>query len=161
MTFDLIYEPGEGSEYSNFGYALLAFVIEKVTGKSYDEVMHDKICKPAGMTNTLSDITERPIEKRAFGYTYNYFTGLEKASFLDMSFCLGYGQLLSTVEDLYLFDQALYTNKLLSEKSKELFFNNYGWFPVDCAVSSLVKQAKRKYYLFSGTDFYDIPSDPK
>ncbi|MDP8220051.1 MAG: hypothetical protein P9X26_01805, partial [Candidatus Stygibacter frigidus] len=46
---------------------------------------------------------------------------------LDMSFCLGAGQLLSTVEDLYLFDQALYTEKLLSKKSKELFFNGYGW----------------------------------
>ncbi|MDP8210316.1 MAG: hypothetical protein P9M05_05855, partial [Candidatus Stygibacter australis] len=46
---------------------------------------------------------------------------------LDMSFCLGAGQLLSTVEDLYLFDQALYTEKLLSKKSKELFFNRYGW----------------------------------
>lgn len=127
MKFDLIYEPDKGKEYSNFGYALLAMAIEHVTGKSYDEVMLEKICKPAGMTNTLSDITEIPIEKRAIGYTHDYFTGLEEASFLDMSFCLGAGQLLSTVEDLYLFDKALYTNKLFSEKSKELFFNKYGW----------------------------------
>jgi hypothetical protein len=45
-----------------------------------------------------------------------------------MSFCLGAGQLLSTVEDLYLFDQALYTDKLLSDDSKTLFFDNYGLF---------------------------------
>ena len=127
MQYDLIYEPGKRTEYSNFGYGLLGLVIEKVTGKSYDEVMFEKICKPAGMTNTLSDITEMPIEKRAIGYTYDYFTGLEEASYLDMSFCLGAGQLLSTVEDLYLFDQALYTDKLLSEKSKDLFFNVCGW----------------------------------
>ena len=127
MQYDLIYEPGKGREYSNFGYGLLALLIEKVTGKSYDEVMFESICEPAGMTNTLSDITEMPIEKRAIGYTYDYFTGLEEASYLDMSFCLGAGQLLSTVEDLYLFDQALYTEKLLSKKSKELFFNGYGW----------------------------------
>jgi len=107
MQYDLIYEPGKGREYSNFGYGLLALLIEKVTGKSYDEVMFEKICKPAEMTNTLSDITEMPIEKRAIGYTHDYFTGLEEASYLDMSFCLGAGQLLSTVEDLYLFDQAL------------------------------------------------------
>ena len=43
----------------------------------------------------------------------------------------------------------------------ECFIENYGWFPVDCAVSSLIKQAKRRYYLFSGTDFYDVSSDPK
>ncbi len=127
MQYDLIYEPGKGREYSNFGYGLLALVIEKVTGKSYDEVMFEKICQPAGMNNTLSDITEMPIDKRAIGYTHDYFTGLEEASYLDMSFCLGAGQLLSTVEDLYLFDQALYTDKLLSEKSKDLFFNVCGW----------------------------------
>ena len=129
MKYDLIYEPGEGKEYSNFGYGLLALVIEKVSGKSYDELLHEKICKPSGMTNTLSDITEMPIEKRAIGYTHYYFTGIGEAPFLDMSFCLGAGQLLSTVEDLYLFDQALYTNKLLSKNSKELFFNLYGWHP--------------------------------
>ena len=126
---DIVFKPGKGREYSNFGYALLGLVIEKVTGKSYDGVLYEKICEPAGIKNTLSDITAQPIEKRAIGYTYDYFTGMEKASFLDMSFCLGAGQLLSTVEDLYLFDKALYTNKLLSDKSKELFFNDYGWFP--------------------------------
>ena len=128
MKYDLAYEPGRGREYSNFGFALLAMVIEKVTGRSYDEVMNDRICKLAGMTNTLSDVTEMPIAKRAVGYTYDYFTGLEEAPFLDMSFILGAGQLLSTVEDLYLFDQALYTDKLLSGRSKELFFNKYGWY---------------------------------
>jgi len=127
MQYDLIYEPGKGNEYSNFGYGLLALLIENVTSKSYDEVMLEKICKPAGMTNTLSDITEIPIENRAIGYTHDYFTGLIKASYLDMSFCLGAGQLLSTVEDLYLFDQTLYTDKLLSKESKKLFFNKYGW----------------------------------
>jgi len=40
---------------------------------------------------------------------------------------LGAGQLLSTAEDLYLFDKALYTDKLLTKKSKELFFSNFGW----------------------------------
>ena len=124
---ELVYESGKGREYSNFGYALLGLVIEKVSGKSYDKVLQEKICQPAGMKNTLEDITAQPIENRAIGYNYNYFTGLEEASFLDMSFCLGAGQLLSTVEDLYLFDKALYTDKLLNEESKELFFNKYGW----------------------------------
>jgi len=130
MEKDLVFKPGEGREYSNFGFALLGMVIEKASGKSYDEILQEKICKPAGMENTLADITAKTIEKRATGYTYDYFNGLEPASFLDMSFCLGAGQLLSTVEDLYLFDKALYTNKLLSEESKKLFFNDYGWLPV-------------------------------
>ena len=124
---ELVFEPGKGREYSNFGYALLGLIIEGVAGKTYDEVLQEKICEPAGMKNTLSDITAQPIENRAVGYTYDYFNGLEEASFLDMSFVFGYGHLLSTVEDLYLFDQALYSNTLLTDASKELFFNEYGW----------------------------------
>jgi len=124
---DLVFKPGNGREYSNFGYALLGLVIERVSGKSYNEVLQEKICQPSGMRNTLEDIAAQPIENRAIGYNYDYFTGLEVASFLDMSFCLGAGQLLSTVEDLYLFDKALYSKKLLNEKSKALFFNKYGW----------------------------------
>ncbi len=129
---DIVFKPGKGNEYSNFGYSLLGLIIEKVSGKSYDELLQEKICKPAGMKNTLGDITAQPIEKRAIGYNYNYFTGLEIASFLDMSFVFGYGHLLSTVHDLYLFDKALYSNKLLNEKSKELFFNKYGWHYQKC-----------------------------
>ena len=129
---ELVYKPGKGREYSNFGFALLGMVIEKVSGKSYNEVLQEKICTPAGMKNTLEDVTARQINNRAIGYTYDYFTGIEKASFLDMSFCLGAGHLLSTVNDLYLFDQALYTDKLLNEKSKDLFFNKYGWFYQKC-----------------------------
>lgn len=142
MERDLVYKPGTGSEYSNFGYALLGLVIEKVTGKSYDEVLTENICEPAGMKNTLSDVTSQAIINRAIGYDYNYFTGIEEASFLDMSFCLGAGQLLSTVEDLYLFDKALYTNKLLTESSKNLFFDKYGWFSERYPVGNGSKKIK-------------------
>jgi len=128
---DIVFKPGKGREYSNFGYALLGLIIEKVSGKSYDELLQEKICKPAGMKNTLGDVTAQPIENRAIGYNFNYFTGFEKASFLDMSFVFGYGHLLSTVNDLYLFDKALYSNKLLNEKSKALFFK-YGWHYQKC-----------------------------
>ncbi len=124
---DIVFKPGKGREYSNFGYALLGLIIEKVSGKSYDELLQEKICKPAGMKNTLGDVTAQPIENRAIGYNFNYFTGFEKASFLDMSFVFGYGHLLSTVNDLYLFDRALYSDKLLNKKSRDLFFNKYGW----------------------------------
>lgn len=130
MKYDLIYEPGEGREYSNFGYALLALVLERVTGRSYDELLIDRICSPAGMSGTLSDVTEEPIEGRAVGYTHDYFLGPVEAPYLDMSFVLGAGQLLSTVGDLYLFDRALYTDRLLSDAGKELFFTMYGWFPM-------------------------------
>lgn len=142
MKRDLVYKPGTKSEYSNFGYALLGLVIEKVSGKSYEEVLYEKICNPSGMKNTLSDVTSQPISKRAIGYNYNYFTGIEEASFLDMSFVFGYGHLLSTVEDLYLFDKALYTNKLLTESSKKLFFDKYGWFSERYSIGNVSKKIR-------------------
>ena len=139
---DIIFKPGEGREYSNFGYALLGMIIEKASGKSYEKLLQEKICKPAGMKNTLGDITAQHIDKRALGYNYNYFTGLELASFIDMSFTFGAGHLLSTVNDLYLFDQALYTNKLLNKESKELFFNKYGWKQQDCPYGEGFKKIR-------------------
>ena len=142
MKIDLVYKPGTKREYSNFGYALLGLIIEKVTGKSYDKVLVEQICEPAGMKNTLSDVTSQAIINCAIGYNYNYFTGIEQASFLDMSFVFGYGHLLSTVEDLYLFDKALYTTKLLTESSKNLFFNKYGGFSEQYSVGNGSKKIK-------------------
>lgn len=130
MAREIIYEPGTGSEYSNFGYGLLGLVIERVTGKPYDTLLFEKICRPSGMISTFSEITGSKYDKQAIGYTYDYFNGFRKASFIDMSFCLGAGQLLSTVDDLYMLDQALYTDKLLAGRSRELFFTIYGWRPV-------------------------------
>jgi len=126
---ELSFKPGTGREYSNFGYFLLGMVIEKVSGKSYAELLKEKICDPAGMKNTMPDVNAPIIEKRASGYHLDYFAGYQNAPFLDMSFVFAYGHLLSTVEDLYLWDKALYTEKLLSKKYKDLFFNQYGWLP--------------------------------
>ncbi|UCF70925.1 MAG: beta-lactamase family protein [candidate division WOR-3 bacterium] len=127
-SFDLVSEPGRRWEYSNFGYYLLGVIIERVSGKPYEELLKEKICDPLGMANTLPDVTGKAYEKRAIGYHYNYFTGPELAPHLDMSFVFGYGHLLSTVEDLYLFDQALYGNALLKDEAlMRSFFDELGW----------------------------------
>ncbi len=126
----IAFKPGERLSYSNFGYVLLAMIVEKVSGKTFAQLLQEKICIPAGMKNTITDINVPIINKRASGYQYDYFTGYENSALLDMSVVFGCGHLLSTVKDLHLFDQALYTNKLLSEKSKDLYFDRkgkYGW----------------------------------
>jgi hypothetical protein len=79
------------------------------------------------MTNTLPDVTGKEFINRAKGYHYSYFSGLEIAPHLDMSFVYSYGHLLSSVHDLYQWDRALYGEKLLSNEMKELFFDKYGW----------------------------------
>jgi CubicO group peptidase (beta-lactamase class C family) len=125
---DIAFNPGERRGYSNFGYALLAMIAEEVSGKDYAVLLKEVICDPAGMKNTLVDSYTPLIKERASGYQFDYFTGYENSSIIDMSFVKGYGHLLSTAEDLHLFDQALYGDKILSEESKKLLFDRKGQF---------------------------------
>lgn len=127
---DLEFEPGSKFVYDNSGYFLLGAIIEKVTGKPYEQVVRENIFDPIGMKNTGYDHWNTILSKRATGYT-NTPHGYETAPYLDMSIPYAAGSLYSTIEDLYLWDQALYGEKILSEKSKELMFkpnlNNYGY----------------------------------
>jgi CubicO group peptidase (beta-lactamase class C family) len=127
---DLEFEPGTQWKYDNSGYIILGAVIEEVTGKPYETVLKENILEPLGMNSTGYDHNEEIIEKRASGY---HKAGLEiiNAPYIDMSLPFAAGSLYSTVEDLYIWDQALYTDKLVSNQSKEKIFtpymNNYGY----------------------------------
>jgi CubicO group peptidase (beta-lactamase class C family) len=127
---DLEFEPGTKFVYDNSGYFLLGAVIEKVTGKPYEQVLKENIFDPLGMKNSGYDHWGTILNKRATGYARTP-RGFQTAAYLDMSLPYAAGSLYSTVEDLYLWDQALYGDKVLSAKSKELMFkpnlNNYGY----------------------------------
>src|SRR6266705_4095378 len=127
---DLEFEPGTKFVYSNSGYFLLGAIIEKVTGKPYEQVLKQNIFDPLGMKNSGYDHWGTIIYKRATGYSRTP-RGYGNAPYLDMSIPYAAGSLYSTVEDLYLWDQALYGEKILSAKSKELMFKpnleNYGY----------------------------------
>jgi CubicO group peptidase (beta-lactamase class C family) len=118
---DLEFEPGSQYRYNNSGYFILGAIIEAVTGKPYAEVLQGKILDPVGMKNTGYDRPVPIIKNRASGYTVT-FDGYENAEYLNMSLPYAAGALYSTVEDLYLWDQALYTDKLLSRDMKEIMF---------------------------------------
>src|SRR6185369_14222828 len=104
---DLEFEPGTKFVYDNSGYFLLGAIIEKVTGKPYEQVLKENIFDPVGMKNTGYDHWQTILAKRATGYT-NTPRGYETAAYLDMSIPYAAGSIYSTVEDLYLWDQALY-----------------------------------------------------
>jgi CubicO group peptidase (beta-lactamase class C family) len=127
---DLEFEPGTKFVYDNSGYFLLGAIIEKVTGKPYEQVLKENIFDPVGMKNSGYDHWGTIISKRATGYSRTA-RSYQTAPYLDMSIPYAAGSLYSTVEDLYLWDQALYGEKILSAKSKELMFrpnlNNYGY----------------------------------
>ena len=117
----LEFEPGTKFKYNNSGYFLLGAIAEKVSGKTYEQLLKANIFSPLGMKNSGYDLHTPILEKRASGYT-KVGKGYVNAPYLDMSIPYSAGSLYSTVEDLYLWDQALYGEKILSSKSKELMF---------------------------------------
>lgn len=120
----LKFTPGEKFDYSNSGYFLLGVIIENVTSKSYEQVLKENILTPLNMDNTGFDHYAILLKNRASGYEKNgnkYFN----APYLDMSIPYAAGSLYSTVEDLYLWDQALYTTKLLKQENMDLLFKKY------------------------------------
>lgn len=121
--YDLQFEPGQQSGYSNFGYFLLGLILEEASGQSYAELLQERICKPAGMTSTILDLNRPLIERRASGYHYDPELGVINAPYLDMSFVFGGGHLLSTVRDLFLFDKALREGGLVSPEFTEFMLS--------------------------------------
>lgn len=120
----LQFTPGEKFNYSNSGYFLLGYIIEKISGKSYEQFLQETILTPLKMVNTGYDHSDIVLKNRASGYEKKGKT-IQNAAYIDMSIPYAAGSLYSTVEDLYLWDQSLYTNKLLSEKSMDLLFKPY------------------------------------
>lgn len=145
---DLEFEPGSKFSYSNSGYVILGAVIEEMSGKPYEEVLKEKIFDPSGMENSGYDNNNLIIDKRASGYNKS-FSEYENTEYLDMSFPYSAGSMYSTVEDLYLWDQALYSEKLLSEENKEIMFKPflqnyaYGWGVNELPVGDDKKKVTR------------------
>lgn len=129
---DLEFEPGTKYVYDNSGYFLLGAIIERVTGKSYEKNLQERIFDPLGMKDSGYDHSNTVIARRASGYVLTP-GGYENAPYLDMTIPFAAGSLYSTVGDLYKWDRALYTDKLLSPELKKAVFtpnlNDYafGW----------------------------------
>jgi|SRR5580700_4117231 CubicO group peptidase (beta-lactamase class C family) len=117
----LEFEPGERFQYSNSGYMLLSYIIEKVSGQKYEDFLKENIFKPLGMNDSGFDKSSIVLKNRASGYSLVNDV-LVNADYIDMSFPAGAGALYSTVVDLYRWDQALYSDKLLSKKSIDTIF---------------------------------------
>ncbi len=120
----LEFKPGSKFSYSNSGYILLGYIIEKVTGKPYEEVLKENIFNPLGMKNSGYDHNIEIIPKRAYGYNH-FALEVQNANYIDMTVPFSAGALYSTVEDLYKWDQALYTNKILSKENIKKLFRKY------------------------------------
>lgn len=120
----LEFTPGSRFAYSNSGYILLGAIIEKVSGKTYEEMLQEKIFDPLNMKDTGYDHFGTILKKRASGYERKANV-IENAPYIDMSTPYAAGAIYSTVEDLFVWEQALYTEKLLPKKYKDMLFGKY------------------------------------
>jgi CubicO group peptidase (beta-lactamase class C family) len=114
LDSELEFPPGERLNYSNIGYNLLGKIIEKVSGLSYENFLELNIFKPLGMDHTGYEHPGSEQENRASGYvigTGGIYTDLSDT---DVSNSYAAGALYSTVEDMYLWDQALNSERLIS-----------------------------------------------
>ena len=109
----LDFEPGAEMRYSNSGYVLLGFIIEKASGATYAKFVEENIFKPLGMKDSGYETATSPIPNLARGYVLGP-NGPTAANYLDMTVPLSAGGLYSTAPDLLRWTQALFANKLLS-----------------------------------------------
>lgn len=144
----LDFKPGEKWNYSNSNYVLLGKVIEQASGQSYEDFLRRYIFEPLKMNSTGYDRNQPDL---AVGYVDQT---VSKADYHDMSIPYAAGALLSTVEDLYRWDQALYTEQLLPQKALDDMFTahvsvseehglgyGYGW---------LISRAFNRFMIFHG-----------
>jgi CubicO group peptidase (beta-lactamase class C family) len=128
----LDFRPGEKFSYSNSGYILLGAIIEKVTGAPYEAYVREHIFKPLGMEDSGYDHAAPILKDRAAGYEFDADV-MVNASSIDMSVPHAAGALYSTVDDLYKWDRALYTDRLITKADMARMFTPfkggyaYGW----------------------------------
>jgi len=118
------FAPGKKWHYDNSGYFLLGMIVEKVSGKSYEQFLRENFFEPLKMNDTGVYRTGLALEHEALGYQFESGK-FNKALNWDMSWAGAAGALYSTVEDLYRWNEAIFTGKALSDASLKA-----AWTPV-------------------------------
>ena len=166
----LNFAPGEKYTYSNTGYHLLGMIIHQVTGKPWEEVLRERIFRPLAMKDTDINSATCALPRRAAGYIWAD-GGLQPGMYVALSI-LGYagGGILSTVNDLALWDAGLYSGKILKQSLLDQMwtparFNNgslstygFGWGVKDFRGHRLVAHSGAHATGFRST-FLRFPDD--
>ena len=126
----LDFEPGQQMRYSNSGYVLLGYLIERISSKSYSSFIKTNIFDALAMNDSGYDFNASIIKNRAAGYMPSA-NGIINANHVDMSTVYAAGGLYSTTEDLLRWTQGLFSGALLSKESlnkmTSVFKRNYGF----------------------------------
>jgi CubicO group peptidase (beta-lactamase class C family) len=125
----LDFEPGSKFNYSNSGYVLLGYLLEKVSGQTYADFLQQNIFTPLEMSSTGIDSNAAILPQRAQGYQPSPH-GIEHAGYISMTIPFSAGALYSTTGDLLKWEQGLFGGKVLKPESLAKmitpFKENYG-----------------------------------
>lgn len=134
-----MFDPGARWSYSSTGYLLVGYVLEQLTGTTFDTLLRDRVLAPLAMTNTGVDRVRRINRGRAYGHTFadGHFVNADNDAL--SPFDDGPGELYSTVGDLKLWCDALSGSPPVSASTVQLMFTaharidagrsyGYGWF---------------------------------
>jgi CubicO group peptidase (beta-lactamase class C family) len=126
----LEFEPGSQFKYSNSGYLLLGYLIDKISGEEYPQFLKENIFVPLGMGDSGYDLNATVIAHRAAGYTPKPSGEIQNTGYIDMTIPYSAGALYSTTRDLLKWELGLYGGKVLQTESLRKmttpFKENYG-----------------------------------
>ena len=114
-SLPLSFQAGEKFEYSNSNYALLGYVVEKVSGKPWAQYVNENIIKPLGLKNTGFTDRLSVVKNLATGYTLGDVS-VEKCYYEDGTFPYAAGQMYSNANDLAKWSDTLFSNKVLNKE---------------------------------------------
>ena len=121
---NLEFNPGTSYKYGSTGYFILAQIIERVTDKSLADVLKENIFVPIQMLQSGIMDNKRPVKNKASGY-YRLGSQYINEPYIYNLNAYGGSGIHSTVKDLYLWDRALYTQRLLSKESMLLYTSTH------------------------------------
>lgn len=130
----LEFDTGTDFDYSNSNYILLGYIIEKVSKEKYEDYIEENILKPLNLNSTgfLSD--KSTIKEKAIGYYTIEEDDIETITDTEGSLIASAGEIYSTVEDLYKWEDALYSGKIINKFSLKDMLTpglngyGYGWY---------------------------------
>ncbi len=159
----LDFPPGTKFSYSNSGYVLLGYIIQKVTGKSYYQVVKEFIFDPLEMKHTGFDFKNLKDTNKVVGYLAFDKSLQLVAPIVDSSASFAAGAIYSNLEDLYKWHKAIYSDKIISRASWEKAFTprlnkyGYGWI-IDTLNGKRILTHGGGIFGFT-TDLLRIPED--
>jgi len=125
----LLFKPGDGHEYSNAGYSLLAAIVEKVSGQPYEAYLTERVLKPAGMRETGYKLPKWAPDRIAHGYQdgQDWGTILQRIQEADAPYWTlrGNGGLHTTLGDMLAWHRALDTDAVLSKEERTKYVKPY------------------------------------